>query len=523
MLVGAAGALTVSQLFYRDRRAIACDAGIKPTYEQDVKANTKPDDLRWSEGNAYEEAIAELKKVFDEDSISTSKQELTDHAVGRAGSYHKATRQPAVVVYPTSTEQVSKAIAIAQTYSMPVTPYAGGTALEGHTISSYGGLCLDLARMDQILNINVDDADMTVQPGISWEAINAELEDREIPLFFPLDPGPGATVGGMIATGCSGTNAMRYGTARAEWFLNVTVVLPNGKVIKTRSRARKSAAGFDLTKLFIGAEGTLGVVTEATLRLAPLLPYRVAVCGFPDAASAVTAVTKVINSGAPVQCAELCDNIAMRAINEHGGCNRKLPESDTIFFKFQGDPAVMDNTAEKVSGIVRQYGGKDLQFANDKDESDDLWAARKSLRFSLMALKPGSSTYSTDICVPISELSAIIRDTKKDLKESGIFAAALGHVGDGNVHFSMLVEKDEDLEKIDAAGHRLVERAIAHGGTCTGEHSVGVGKKQYLESELGKGTVELMESIKQLIDPNGIMNPGKLYPNLPKEGAKGGH
>jgi len=369
--------------------------------------------------------------------------------------------------------------------------------------------------MDKILEINEADADMVCQAGARWEDINQTLEAKGIPLFFPLDPGPGATIGGMIGTGCSGTNAVRYGTAKGEWFLNVTVVLPNGEVVKTRRRARKSSAGFDATKLFIGAEGTLGIVTEATLRLAPLLPTKVAFAQFSDVQHAVDAVQEILTSpyGSHIQCVELVDDYTMSAINQAGLVEEPYPAKDSLFFKIQGSKDTIVQTSKLIQEIVKRHGSSNFKFAKTDDEAEQLWESRKFALTSTIATEEGSHAWTTDVCVPVSKLPQLVQETKQDLAESGLKAGIVGHVGDGNFHSFILFKNDEQLEKVSQCVHRLVKRAIALDGTCTGEHGVGVGKKEYLVSELGEGTVNLMKTVKDAIDPNHILNPGKLYPD----------
>ncbi|KAF8889768.1 D-lactate dehydrogenase cytochrome oxidoreductase [Gymnopilus junonius] len=431
-------------------------------------------------------------------------------------SYHP-TSPHGVIVRPKSTQDVVKVVDIARKYHVPITPYGGGTSLEGH-FSGYptgNDICLDMSNMGKILSINVEDSDLTCQAGARWEDINQVLKDRGIPLFFPLDPGPGATIGGMVGTGCSGTNAVRYGTAKAEWFLNLTVVLPSGKVIKTRRRARKSAAGFDTTKLFIGAEGTLGIVTEATLRLTPLLPTRVAMAQFPDVQKAVSAVQSILKSeyGTNMQCIELLDDHMMAAINVAGLVDKQYPVKDTLFFKIQGDPSSIQKASEVVQSIVKKHGSSQFEFASTDQGAEDLWQNRKYALTSSLVANPGLSCWTTDVCVPVSRLPQLVYETKRDLKDSNLHSTIVGHVGDGNFHAFILFDKDTELDAVRAAVHRLVRRAIALDGTCTGEHGVGLGKKEYLQEELGPNTVELMKLVKKTIDPLGIMNPGKLYPD----------
>ncbi|QRV74905.1 FAD-binding domain protein [Ceratobasidium sp. AG-Ba] len=461
-----------------------------------------------------QEAIKELEGLFPEGGVSTLDDVLKSHGFS-INSYHPSAPH-SVVVFAHSTEDVVKVVKIANKYLIPVTAFSGGTSLEGHYggTPEVGGICIDMSGMDSIIHINEADSDMVVQSGVKWEDINATLEEKGIPLFFPLDPGPGATIGGMIGTGCSGTNAVRYGTAKAEWFLNVTVVLPSGEVIKTRRRARKSSAGFDTTKLFIGAEGTLGIVTEATLRLAPRLPTTVATVAFPDVRKAVDAVAEIVNAGVPIQCVELLDDHMMHALNVAGLADRKYPELDSLFFKFQGSKDTQREASATVKKIVEKHGGKGFQAARDEKEAHDFWQNRKYALWSTMALYPDSRVWTTDVAVPVSRLPELVLQTKEDLAQSGLKSTIVGHVGDGNFHAFMIIRNEQEMEPVKEAVHRLVHRALALDGTCTGEHGVGVGKKEYLIEELGPGTVELMRTVKRAIDPHNLFNPGKLYPDV---------
>ncbi|KAF7441102.1 hypothetical protein PC9H_001451 [Pleurotus ostreatus] len=430
-------------------------------------------------------------------------------------SYHP-TSPHAVIVRPSSTEDVVKIVNISRQYRVPITAYSGATSLEGHFAGfPSGSICIDLSGMDKILEIHEADSDLVCQSGARWEDVNAALKEKGIPLFFPLDPGPGATIGGMVGTGCSGTNAVRYGTAKAEWFLNLTVVLPNGEVIKTRRRARKSSAGFDTTKLFIGAEGTLGIVTEATLRLAPLLPTKVAMAQFPDVQHAVSAVQEILASpyGPHIQCVELLDDHMMKAINNAGLVDHPYPVQDSLFFKIQGDDPAVRLTSKVVQTIVKKHSGSRFEFAATDQEAEDLWENRKYALTSSLAAHPGSRCWTTDVCVPVSHLPRLVLETKKDLAEAGLKSTIVGHVGDGNFHALILFHSPEELQAVSEAVHRLVHRAIGMDGTCTGEHGVGVGKKEYLTDELGPGTVQLMRTIKRAVDPLNLLNPGKLYPD----------
>ncbi|KAJ7118759.1 D-lactate dehydrogenase cytochrome oxidoreductase [Mycena epipterygia] len=460
-------------------------------------------------------AIEKLRQTFPDAGSVDTNPDTVKTAGSSENSYHPASPH-SVVVRPKSTEDVVKAVNIAREFKVPITAYSGATSLEGH-FSGFpsGSICLDMSGMDQILHINEADSDLICQAGARWEDINQTLKDQGIPLFFPLDPGPGATIGGMVGTGCSGTNAVRYGTAKAEWFLNLAIVLPSGEIIKTRRRARKSSAGFDLTKLFIGAEGTLGIVTEATLRLAPVIPTKVAMAQFPDVEHAVNAVQEILNSpyGAHVQCVELLDDRMMDAVNNGGLVDRAYPVQDTLFFKLQGDDAAIKLTSKTIQALVAKHGSSTFEFAATDEEAETLWQNRKYALMSTLVAHPDSKCWTTDVCVPVSRLPQLVLETKKDLADAGLSSTIVGHVGDGNFHALILFRDDKELELVSQAVHRLVHRALSLDGTCTGEHGVGVGKKEYLTEELGKGTVDLMKRIKKTVDPYNILNPGKLYPD----------
>ncbi|KIP05310.1 hypothetical protein PHLGIDRAFT_30981 [Phlebiopsis gigantea 11061_1 CR5-6] len=461
---------------------------------------------------------SELRTALgDDERVSTDADVLHVHGYSE-NDYHPGS-PPTVVVYPLSTEDVVKIVNIARAHLVPVITYGGGTSLEGHWRAPPGGaVCVDVSRMDKILEIHEADSDLVCQPGVGWMDINTELKRRGIPLFFPIDPAPGASIGGMISTGCSGTNAVRYGTAKAEWFLNVTVVLPSGEVVKTRRRARKSSAGFDTTKLFIGAEGTLGIITEVTVRLAPVLPTTVAVVQFPDVRAATEAAREIVNAGVGIQCIELCDDDFMRSTNLYGQSLRRWPERDSLFFKFQGPSAqALAESAGIARAIAETHGGTGFALAADDAEATALWADRKNALYSGLALVPGARGWSTDVCVPVSRLPELVLETKQDIARSGLVSTIVGHVGDGNFHALLLFKTDEELDVARGLVHRMVERAIRLDGTCTGEHGVGIGKREYLYDELGAGTVGLMQTIKHAIDPLGLFNPGKLYPDEPTE------
>ncbi|EMD38645.1 hypothetical protein CERSUDRAFT_48196 [Gelatoporia subvermispora B] len=521
--LGATGVLLACGLYTYRRGSINLDgvsidssAGEHPDRASKVTAHSRvpehPTSHHYGSKEDVKEAIEELRKALPRDgAVITDPKALRSYGSSE-NSYHP-TSPHSVAVKVTSTADVIKVVDIARKFRVPIVPYSGATSLEGH-FSGYpaGSICVDMTEMNKILKIHEGDGDLICQAGARWEDINTALKEKGVPLFFPLDPGPGATIGGMIGTGCSGTNAVRYGTAKSEWFLNVTVVLPNGKVIKTRRRARKSSAGFDTTKLFIGAEGTLGIVTEATLRLAPVIPTKVAMAQFPDVQRAVNAVQEILNTpyGPHIQCVELLDDKMMAAINDAGLVSKTYPVSDTLFFKIQGDDAAIKSTTHAVQSIVERHESSTFEYAETDEEADELWESRKYALMSTIGSEEGARCWTTDVCVPVSRLPELVYETKKDLAEHNLRSTIVGHVGDGNFHAFILFKNDDELRVVSEAVHRLVHRAISLDGTCTGEHGVGVGKKEYLIDELGEGTVELMETVKAAVDPWNIMNPGKV-------------
>lgn len=377
---------------------------------------------------------------------------------------------------------------------IPVTAYSGGTSLEGHFAATRGGICIDFSRMDKIIALHKDDLDVVVQPAVGWENLNEELGAQG--LFFPPDPGPGAMIGGMVGTGCSGTNAYRYGTMR-DWVLSLTVVLADGTIIKTKQRPRKSSAGYDLTRTFIGSEGTLGLVTEATLKVT-VKPQNtsVAVSSFGTVREAAEAVFRVVGAGVPIAAIELLDDVQMRCINEAGQTSKAWKEAPTLFFKFSGTPTSVKEHIALVQKIAKGAGSKSFEFAKNADEADELWSARKEALWSVMAQKkePGDHVWTTDVAVPISKLPDIIEETKADVARSGLTGAIVGHVGDGNFH-TILLYNEREHDVADALVHRMVKRAIEMEGTATGEHGVGLVKRDYLAHEIGQPAVDLMRKV----------------------------
>jgi len=382
-----------------------------------------------------EAAWSDFVSIVSEKNVSTLSTDLENHAGSNWSSHPTSAKEiPFLVVFPETTTQVSEIMKVCYRRKIPVTAYSGGTSLEGHFAATRGGICVDFGKMDKILQLNKGDMDVVVQPAVGWEFLNEELSKDN--LFFPPDPGPGAMIGGMVGTGCSGTNAYRYGTMR-EWVINLTVVLADGTVIKTRQRPRKSSAGYDLTKVFIGSEGTLGLVTEATLKLTTKPnTTSVAVCSFGNIKQAADCVAKVVNEGVPIAAVEILDDNMMLSINASGMTSKSWLEAPTLFFKFAGTPNAVKEQIGIVKNLAKKAGSKTFEFAKDKDEQAELWSARKEALWSVMAMKRDESdhVWTGDVAVPISRLADIIEETKEDIATSGLFGAIVGHVGDGNFH-----------------------------------------------------------------------------------------
>ncbi|KAK7530404.1 D-lactate dehydrogenase mitochondrial precursor [Phyllosticta citricarpa] len=457
-----------------------------------------------------EKAIDELRHILGEDAISTDDEDLKVHGYSEWSSIN-IDQLPVAVAYPQSTEEVSQIAKICQKYKVPMIPFSGGSSLEGNFSAPFGGMSIDFAYMDKILELHEDDMDVVVQPSVAWMDLNAKIKDTG--LFFPVDPGPSAKIGGMVGTSCSGTNAVRYGTMK-DWVVNLTVVLADGQVIKTRRRPRKTAAGYNLTNLFIGSEGTLGIVTEVTLKLA-VIPQEtsVAVVTFPTIRDAASAASKIMRAGIPVAALEIMDDVQMQVINKVGNTSRKWQEMPTVFFKFSGTKAGVHENIGLVKTITKVNKGGEFLFAKDSQEQHELWSARKESLWSTLALKsPEQEVWSTDVAVPLSRLPDIIELSKKEMDEMGLFATILGHVGDGNFHMGVLYNRKDPKERaaVEKCVYSMVDRALEMDGTCTGEHSIGLGKKSYLIKELSPQTIEVMKSVKRSLDPNWLLNPGKI-------------
>ena len=416
---------------------------------------------------------------------------------------------PAAVVFAQSTQDVSDALALAAQYRVPVIPFGVGSSLEGHLLAVQGGISLDVSRMNQVLAINAEDLTVTVQPGVTRKQLNEAVKSTG--LFFPIDPGADATIGGMAATRASGTNAVRYGTMR-ENVLALEVVTASGEVIRTGTRAKKSSAGYDLTRLMVGSEGTLGVITEITVKLYPL-PEAVmaATCSFPSVADAVNTTIQLIQLGVPIARCELLDAATVRMVNAHAKLT--LPESAMLLFEFHGSPDGVREQVQTVQDIAAEWGGSAFAWAHTPEERTRLWTARHNAYFAGIQSRPGCKVISTDTCVPISRLAEALLDSVTEANEAGIPYFLVGHVGDGNFHMGYLIDPTQAEERAlaERLNHQLVHRALQLGGTCSGEHGVGLHKQGFLVEETGSGAVDMMRTIKRALDPHNILNPGKIF------------
>ena len=428
---------------------------------------------------------------------------------GRDESSYTAVPPPAAVVFAESTRDVADTLRLASQHAVPVIPFGVGSSLEGHLLAVQGGISLDVSRMNKVLSVNADDLTVTVQPGVTRKQLNEEIKSTG--LFFPIDPGADASIGGMTATRASGTNAVRYGTMR-ENVLALEVVTASGEVIRTGTRAKKSSAGYDLTRLLVGSEGTLGVVTEITLRIYPL-PEAVsaAICSFPSIEAAVRTTIQTIQLGVPIARVELIDHNTVRMVNAYARLS--LREEPLLLMEFHGSPAGVKEQAETVQEIASEFGGNAFEWADTPEERTRLWTARHNAYFAAIQSRPGCRAISTDTCVPISRLADCLLASVAEVDASGIPYFLVGHVGDGNFHFGYLIDPNdaEERAQAEALNHALVARAIALEGTCTGEHGVGLHKMGFLVDETGIGAVDMMRTIKRALDPQNILNPGKIF------------
>ena len=451
-------------------------------------------------------ALAELKALLGE-RVSTSAAVREHH--GKDESYFPYA-PPDAVVFVKTTEEVRDVVNICRRHHVPMIAFGVGTSLEGHILAIAGGVSIDLSQMNQVLAVHEEDLDAVVQAGVTRKQLNEYI--KHTGLFFPIDPGADATLGGMTATRASGTNAVRYGTMR-ENVLSLKVVLADGRVVQTSRRAKKSAAGYDLTRLFVGSEGTLGIITEVTVRLYPVQDaMSAAVCAFPSIDAATRTVIQTLQMGIPVARCELLCATTMGALNKHNKLGYR--ESPTLFLEFHGTEASVVEQAKMVQEIAKDNGGLDFQWATRPEDRTRIWEARHNAYFAVLQLKPGSRAVSTDVCVPISRLAECVAETAKEIAQASMPIPLFGHVGDGNFHLVILVDpkSESDMDEAKALNARLVKRALAMEGTCTGEHGIGMGKQESLRAELGEDVIDVMRDIKQLFDPDNLLNPGKLVP-----------
>ncbi|CZT24979.1 probable D-lactate dehydrogenase (cytochrome) [Ramularia collo-cygni] len=463
------------------------------------------------------DAAKEISKTLGEDSISFDEDVIEHHGRSDWSTANTAER-PVAVVYPKTTDEVSAIAKICDKYAVPMVPFGAGSSVEGNFSSPYSGICIDFVHMDKIVAFHPEDMDVVVQPGVNWMDLNKEIAHAG--LFVPLDPSPTAMVGGMVSTNCSGTNAMRYGTMK-DWVVNLTVVLADGSVIKTRRRPRKTSAGYNLTTFFVGAEGTLGIITEVTLKLAPIpQDTSVAVVSFPSIRDAASAASSIMRSGIQLAAVELMDDLQMQVLNKHGSAavrKRKWDEDPTLFLKFSGTTDAIKSDIKRVSQIIKSHNAGEFHFAKTKQDELDLWAGRKESLFTMVATKPENTIlWTTDVAVPLSRMAELIDLSKADGAKLGIFASVVGHVGDGNFHLAMFYNPDDAKQKAAVAKvvHDMTNRALEMEGTVSGEHAIGIGKKDCLVDELGHDAIDFMRTLKKAADPKWLLNPGKIF-NVP--------
>ncbi|SCO44897.1 probable D-lactate dehydrogenase (cytochrome) [Fusarium fujikuroi] len=468
----------------------------------------KDDEPHYASRAEMELAVEEIRKALGEDAVSIEDEILHSHGYSDWSTIN-IERLPVAVAFPKTTEEVAAIAKICHKRRVPMIPYSGGSSVEGHFSAPFGGVSVDFVNMNQILEMHSDDLNVVVQPSVPWMDLNEKIKDTG--LFFPIDPGPSAQIGGMVGTNCSGTNAVKYGTMR-DWVVNLTVVLSDGTILKTRRRPRKSSAGYNLNSLFVGSEGTLGFVTEATLKLAPIPEHTgIAVVTFPSVKAAATMAIEVIRRGIPISAVEILDEVLMSVINRMGATSRKWKEEPTLFFKFSGSDAVVKDSITQVQSISKKHHANGFQYESDPEKQKALWSARKEALWSMMALRETDGhVWSTDVAVPLSRVSELIDISKKELVELGLFGSILGHIGDGNFHETILFEEKQRKEVEDCV-HKMVSRAIEMEGTCTGEHGVGLGKKEFLREEVGEVPIQVMRAIKTSLDPLWLMNPGKIF------------
>ncbi|KAK0392552.1 hypothetical protein NLU13_2047 [Sarocladium strictum] len=457
-------------------------------------------------------AVEDIRSSLGEAAVSQDQGDLDSHGYSETSSCN-TTARPVAIVRPKSTEEVSRIAEICSKHKVPMVPYGAGSSVEGNFSSPYSGICIDLSAMDAIIEFHPEDMDVVVQAGVNWVDLNTEIEHSG--LFLPLDPSPTAMIGGMISTNCSGTNAMRYGTMK-DYVISLTVVLADGTVVKTRNRPRKTSAGYNLNGLFTGSEGTLGIITEATLKLATIpTNFSVATSTFGTVKAAAAAAAQMIQNGIPLAALELMDGQQMKVINKNGGAGGRIwTELPTLFIKFSGSANTVKDSLSSARSLAKAYGCKTFEQANTSDEMDSLWSARKQALLASLAGRPeGTQLKSTDVAVPLSRMAEIIDSSSERAGKLGIFNSVLGHVGDGNFHQILIYNPDkaDEREAVEKCVDTMMMEALAMGGTISGEHGIGLGKKHCLLKELGPSAIGVMKAMKDTLDPHWLLNPGKVF------------
>ncbi|ODQ59995.1 hypothetical protein WICANDRAFT_15902, partial [Wickerhamomyces anomalus NRRL Y-366-8] len=486
-------------------------------------STTKLDSLqpiKYGSPAEFQKAFKEIEEYLGSENITVSESEIESHSDSYYQTHHPSPDQrPRLIVYPKNTEEVSGVLKIAHKYKIPIVPFSGGTSLEGQFIASRSGITIDLNRLDKILKLNDNDLDVIVQPSVSWQDLNEYLAPYG--LLFGPDPGPGAQIGGMIATSCSGTNAARYGTMKDN-VLGLTIVLADGTIVKTKKRPRKSSAGYNLTGLFVGSEGTLGIVTEATLKL-HVKPEdeTVAVLNFDTIKDATNSVSAIVRKGIQVNAVEFLDSNMMKCINDVGSTSKTWVEKPTLLIKIGGSKSIIKELVKTIKEVAAENKSTNFQFANSEEEKSELWSARRLALWSTIdwgrkLVDPKVKVYITDVAVPISKLPKVITETQDDIARSGFNSTTIGHVGDGNFH-ALILYKDEEAKQAKDLVERMVNRALENDGTCTGEHGVGVGKREYLIKEVGDEAVDTMRRLKLALDPLRLLNADKIFKIDPED------
>ncbi|KAH7140202.1 hypothetical protein B0J13DRAFT_504254 [Dactylonectria estremocensis] len=475
-------------------------------------AGPPPARTRYADLGTTLKAVGEIRQILGDDAVSVDKDDLDDHGFSEWSTSNTDVR-PVAIVHPKTTEDVSAIAKICTKYRVPMVPYGAGSSVEGNFSSPFAGICVDVSSMDKIVAFHPEDMDVVVQPGVNWVNLNEKIKDTG--LFLPLDPSPTALIGGMVATNCSGTNAMRYGTMK-DYVINLTVVLADGSVIKTRHRPRKTSAGYNLTALFTGSEGTLGIITEVTLKLA-IVPesFSVATATFSTVKEAADAAFKMMRRGVPLAALELMDDVQMKVINLSGGAGGRIwDEAPTLFLKFSGSQKSVEDSRLLAQDIVRSNGCRSFESATTEEQMQSLWSARKQALWASLAARPeGTQIWSTDVAVPLSRMAELIDVSKERASKLGLFTSVLGHVGDGNFHQIVMYKPDDekDREAVEECVNAMMTRALEMEGTVSGEHGIGLGKKHCLQKELGPATMGVMKALKETLDPHWLLNPGKVF------------